>query len=75
MDSEGNSKDWFALINLTRVFTEFLHYATQGNEYIQCWLWLLITYLAMGLPGEIRFLNNTDWQFHHALGILNIWWS
>ena len=29
----------------------------------------------MGRPGEIRFLNYTDWQFHHALCILNIWWS
>jgi hypothetical protein len=56
-NERGTSSGWFSLVDLSNIFEQFLYHANGSNNFIQYWAWLLISFLAMGRPGEVGFLD------------------
>ena len=74
--------DFYAKIDLLsiarKLFTEVAD--MQGNPTksvgnLQKRLWMILTFLAASRPGEIKFNDMANWQFHHFFNVLDIKWS
>ena len=44
----------------------------EGN--LQKRLWIVLSYLAVARPGEIKFNDMKEWTHHHYIEVLDIFW-
>jgi len=77
---EGNQNpiinDWVSLVDMRSICKELMRSArTLNNKNFQYRAWIVISYVAAGRGGEIKFLNFAEWKYYPYIEVLDIRWT